>query len=58
MVAKAKPGKAICLKCGKPFSSPDKTRIRRCPPCKENEDPYQPPVFHVSDVRAAMRSNR
>lgn len=28
---------AICLQCQKPFLSPDKTRIRRCTPCKNGK---------------------
>lgn len=53
----ALPGKVSCLSCGKMFTSPDKRRIRRCAPCKKKDDPYERPVFRISEVRAAMRRN-
>ena len=32
-----KPGRCPCLRCQKKFNSPDVTRIRICPKCKETE---------------------
>lgn len=33
-----KAGEVKCLKCRKPFRSPDKTRVRLCPYCRGKAD--------------------
>lgn len=35
---KSKPGRTRCLRCRKCFKSPDRLRIRICPPCKAKQD--------------------
>lgn len=57
-VKPSEPGKVQCHKCRRTFDSPDRTRVRRCPDCKKHDDPYQPAVFRMADLRAAMRQNR
>jgi hypothetical protein len=38
-VAPSVPGKVVCLgKCGKPFKSPDRVRIRICNACKRDQE--------------------
>jgi len=50
------PGMVKCMKCQKPFKSPDKTRIRRCVKCKKAEDPFIAKTYRLSDINAAKDS--
>lgn len=53
-VEPSRPGTVACMKCQKPFDSPDRLRIRRCPKCKKDEDAFSPRVVRLVDVRGAI----
>jgi hypothetical protein len=53
-VEPSRAGKRICMKCARPFLSPDVERIRRCNTCKKNEDTHQPRSARMSNVRSAI----
>jgi Zn finger protein HypA/HybF involved in hydrogenase expression len=50
------PGPVRCLRCGGPFDSPDRRRVRICPHCKSREPKtYGVREVAVSRVYAAIR---
>lgn len=56
MVQLPEPGIVRCHCCRWKFVSPDPERVRRCPDCKEKEDPYEPRTAKVKQVAAAEKS--
>ncbi len=57
MVEPSEPGVRRCMRCCWSFVSPDVTRVRRCPDCAHNEDPYSPREANTAQVHTAIRSH-
>ncbi len=54
-VEPSKPGRRVCMSCGREFLSRDVALIRRCDDCKKKEDTCRSPrVVRVSDVSGAI----